>query len=906
MIKKLKKIFFLMAGIFALMLATSSCNDELDLAVEDRETGEGLIIVTNPTGGTRATTSVLEDKYNENKIDALDLFIYPADADANTGAVYAKHLSELSAKTEAHVVVRIPTEFAKTLFGTGQQECRVYVVANCKETSLLGEGITISDLNETITYSRMGIDDNAFRQLDENNKRIAPPNFVMVGSELVQYNWETNEVKGIVPIKRIASKIRLAFKIPDSVSGKDENGNVISEWVPDISGARLYFNNGANKARLDGEIPEMNQEDYFSISPVVDKESLDYLLSRQLMETSDPAIKDEYPYWNELPFYTYPREWTNLPGESRRCNVILMVPWSARGGTSVDFKETYYQIPLNSQKGSDDKINCLESNKYYRSLLNVSMLGSFDIKAPTELECSYEILDWFSEGIDVAIKDYRYLVVNQPEWEMNNIEDLTVPFFTSHKVAVANVKLTYFRYNDEWTGKNEWYIGEPHVLNISPAQLQKTFEKTGEWMYECSVDNSKNTVKFNHPLCLWIDYKNDRPIGYLQDNNKKKYYDGNIVPDYFVPDKTKEAFTHYEIEITIVHEDMLDEWETTRFKQVIKINQYPAAYITAERNDGQFKDYPGYGGTGNEYMMINGYKSSFNWNSLPLVYGSSVGTTVYGNYFYVHSLAHKDIVNNDNMYIVHLTQLMPGEDEKWSIGDPRSLNFNNRLDDSSFTQGDVSANWVGKTGTTASTLYDWTFAGVHYYVTCPAPTFAPGIEGGGNRQMKYYYPTDEVNSKSVMIAPVLRVASSFSTCSINLTHELARRRCATYQEMGYPAGRWRLPTAAEVEYVAKLSAEAKMPRLYGSSAGGEARYHCANGTYTVNPDAGTVTLQGPGERQDGGVRCVYDEWFWRDEDGTPDKCPKTVFTWGDRYKDNPQKKIKSATTEFKGARPIKR
>ena len=43
-------------------------------------------------------------------------------------------------------------------------------------------------------------------------------------------------------------------------------------------------------------------------------------------------------------------------------------------------------------------------------------------------------------------------------------------------------------------------------------------------------------------------------------------------------------------------------------------------------------------------------------------------------------------------------------------------------------------------------------------------------------------------------------------------------RCAAYQEDGYPAGRWRLATYAELEFIAMLCAKDALPySLFGAS-----------------------------------------------------------------------------------------
>ena len=129
-----------------------------------------------------------------------------------------------------------------------------------------------------------------------------------------------------------------------------------------------------------------------------------------------------------------------------------------------------------------------------------------------------------------------------------------------------------------------------------------------------------------------------------------------------------------------------------------------------------------------------------------------------------------------------------------------------------------------------------------------------------------------------MIAPKFRVASSYGVTTSG-SYADRQRRCASYQEDGYPAGRWRMPTKAELEYIVLLSAKGFIPKLFnvnGDSAGND--YWSAHGLTEPQSD-GTVKIT---ETQTGSysVRCVYDEWYW----GSGQIANKSTFTWGDKQR----------------------
>lgn len=91
-----------------------------------------------------------------------------------------------------------------------------------------------------------------------------------------------------------------------------------------------------------------------------------------------------------------------------------------------------------------------------------------------------------------------------------------------------------------------------------------------------------------------------------------------------------------------------------------------------------------------------------------------------------------------------------------------------------------------------------------------------------------YYPTRKDGVQNV-IAPAFKIASSWGVVDANsLTYETAKRRCASYQENGYPAGRWRVPTEAEIKYIVSLSDRGVIPVLFGGD------YYASSGRYYDN------------------------------------------------------------------------
>lgn len=135
--------------------------------------------------------------------------------------------------------------------------------------------------------------------------------------------------------------------------------------------------------------------------------------------------------------------------------------------------------------------------------------------------------------------------------------------------------------------------------------------------------------------------------------------------------------------------------------------------------------------------------------------------------------------------------------------------------------------------------------------------------------LTHYHPASSSENTNKIIAPSFLIASSWGITQPVYEAERAQRRCAAYQENGYPAGRWRLPTEAEIKFVQKLSDGDYIPALF------EGYYWASSGNL--------VKSNNVPDNAKNFVRCVYDLWYWGDEPMYDEKTGGvlTTFTWGD-------------------------
>jgi hypothetical protein len=249
--------------------------------------------------------------------------------------------------------------------------------------------------------------------------------------------------------------------------------------------------------------------------------------------------------------------------------------------------------------------------------------------------------------------------------------------------------------------------------------------------------------------------------------------------------------------------------------------------------------------------------------------------------------------NRDNYFTVKIND----DDTRYDyvIGTP--------LKKGSFTADNTHGNffydyrdWLTYVPTTE--LYD-------YYVRGASETVTTTVNNGGNNNgyggnknpnggtttttTTYYYryvKTWGADAAKIMIggdteeydniiAPSFKIQSSYGAVAAMVHFDIAQKRCATYQEAGYPAGRWRLPTLAEIQYVIYLQTQGVLDKMFTTNQYGY--WTSSGGKIVNNNDNSAETTYTPNYRKTRDnteeyncqVRCVYDTWYWGEKPVTP-------------------------------------
>ena len=902
----------------------------------------------------------------EKVVKSVDLFFYPEGASDNTPATHHIHTGvtmDTELATSNRGKIRINIEPEDIGLSSSVTSCLVYAAVNTKETEGLSNNITLGELKNKMTSTDWMIKNT----LDENGDMPDFEGFAMFtispGGDVVKLTDENGEAKisGTVTVDKLMSKISLflGFGSKDeeqdistwTVSGVNPNepGKGTQNWRvyqpseeekqdgdASVFGdeVELYIVNGVKAARLGGAfaadgsfIPTLADDDYFDLWAEDDEHAdNDFMNFAHGFIANGSDSKAKYPYVVESPFYTYPNSWTDGVLNTDTY-LILKVNWVPVDGdaTNVEDKllETYYKVPLNKSEGAADQ-NKILSNCHYSVKVKINTLGGLHFGEPLLLDdCSYELIPWDHMVLDAKLRETRYLEVRQDVVDrdgqhytgiMNNSERIEIPFYSSHKVEIRSAKVTYYDFQyvvvDETDGevkptdRTEYIDNDAKINAFTLTEDLLDTDTPGIFIDEI---NSRIIIQHKfHPIQL-------QPSGdrYAHVTSNQGSGQNRVLAETYSP---------YDFEIELKHKDWMNTDPTGEDfkKDKIKVRQYPARYVDVTRNSGGPDESPWWDFTDSQlknygYTYVNGTRDA---------YGGVAGINKgWWNGFTGGLLGYTE---NPQMYIVNVTNLNPEDvvDYPLHIGDPRTIYTSNDL----WTEQE-------KTGEMGIVSDHYTYKDLMPTEDDPNPaSWSYKAQGWLNhesteqRQLTNYYPTNEtpLNEYRYMVAPKFRISSSYGNANppvfrliaipphweyFSFGRVRARKRCASYQEENYPAGRWRLPTPGELFFMVKLQQEDIIPALFSE----DEDYWTSHGLYTVKSK--TITEQRKAEgaftgqeaadgEEDGSnqhyvikgyVRCVYDEWYWNDKNGNPDildfqltNDASNDFRWGDKPKNNPQ------------------
>ena len=866
----MKKILYTLLAAFALV----SCMEEID-KVDTRPEGNVVLTVFNSTM-TKAITDANGLEY-ERKLESLDCFFY-VKGQTNSPCVYYQRLDPVPDNAlddgRADIPLNVSDDVLNAMFPDANTECDVFLIANLPANTAYAadaEGTEVPSLNKTLLTMTA---DGAYDGIDKP--------FAMAGLDVATKAEVDRKVSvtGEIPLYRAAAKITISVNIPSRITTyvtkfdgegnilRDENGEPIKEaqimepvLTETQNGATVVplqssFHNGVNKTYLradyvvDGSNDSLiNEEDYFDTSKQRYKDS--------------GSSNDVHTYTCEVPFYSYARAWER--GADNAAYISFEMPWknATTGGVHNTY---YYQIPINIKAQENNPANCFMPNHWYDITANIGVLGSTVESQPHIIgDMSFYVLDWTTEPEtehgdryeDVVMEKYTYLVVPEKRIEIYNSDTDVIKYEASHKIGLKmNTSSKAVEIIGGTTTNSSYYIN----CSTNPAKIAnvpngitaagnfkievdaQTKMQTGDITYKYHIPQADNDpVKVYSPVFVYATIWLDFDGDGTIDTNYAAGYDGAREDD---------------------------------FVEHITIVQYPPIYIIPDPSTLRS-------------IYVNGVQSHN--NSMDNV---KLDTYSLGASTGVKNFDGNNETTNNSMYVINVSAL--GSDDVFfapPLDANGYLNFNDGL-----TRPTEECHYIiGDPRQRRNVI-----AGGGLW----ARSWANGKDfaGGADRKLQYYYPTESRGSSFQVIAPKYRIVSFNNASGKNCTPESAALRCASVQEDGYPAGRWRLPTVAEVQFIIGLQKEDLIVDIFlsGSSYYATASYASENQLVTLRQNGENIewNKRTGNENTKISVRCVYDEWYWgsqrdaivnpnpdwsvRDVDGVTHWGDEYLFTWGDK------------------------
>lgn len=816
-----------------------------------------------------------ENPYHENDIACVDFFFYPGGATDEPATLHKRFTLSPRARTTAAFSIELTTNEVNNLIfpvyasGGGITECTVFAIVNGPQAALDALDDTSMDGLKTITVTSNFETDN----LEYNRRQDL---FMMSGLATITLaeGGRTEKViaQGVVPVSRYACKLTVGIK---ATNYTDEHNKV---WEPCVEEMRLYLVDGVKIVDLGGE-PRGAETAAETLS--YQEHPMYFFEPRQEGGQTyfDQIFDKTGDYYNTFPMYMYPQKWENGISEGNRKEpyIKLILPWICQTGeTSSIKKEYYYKIMIPKDKrATEDALydNSFVRNNWYHYNVDVSILGADTDDGEVKVNpIDFYVYYWQDKNMVIkyaSIGNARYLSVEKEEYVLNNLNEADFRYSSSHpvKFTLLSVKRPYYGTKDPTSS------GDPHIEQDSEGNKYYVYnveEGTTAWNW---FSDTGTAIHLDHPL---------------QNNYQIADFDYSPYTMVFKLEHLDGKFEEYAKTITVI--------------------QYPAIYITAEINSDPPDKTLGINynkdNTANAwkcfehngYVFVDGmrrsrYRVDQGGQQYDGLYDQYAKELVQHGYTWSLNDSSQDetppnnnvrpllewlqwrIVNftggNRNMYNISVSVL--DESLPFVIGDPRAGEVDNLHPE---TQIGYEGDWED----------DEPVLKTHAFLPgVPIDTYMQAVDSGspllfGDDQLRpltYYYPAEDSDRTINMLAPSFRVASKFGGLEYynGVTKESAINKCATYQEDGYPAGRWRLPTQAEINFISMLTTKCGFVVLFNSGG----YYWSAHGA----TQPGKTTLF---NRRYALARCVYDSWYWDQfDDRLPDGARyRDVYVFGDK------------------------
>lgn len=822
---------------FALILGTllvCSCVQPLEPSIRNGNSMHRLnVTVSCQSPATKAYLEG-ENKYNENTINHIDWFVF-RDTSESTKPWLSGRVP-FTDKNDGNTQFTVTSlEMDDYLDDYPDGKGYVLTIANYPSEDhsvykVNDQALSFSEIRamEFVTEQLGALHTNAFTPLND---------FVMT-SYATPFNLKENAnatsaaVTVNAKLHRLAAKISLNInivpyidEIKAYVSGLDTTRiDYVQTWYPNVSGIRAYMTY-ANKHTTLTPVTVTTEADKTKVEEYSDEHFFTYYNRGFIIDTPIATTTAGDSIVTGSPFYSYPMKWETSDPHAPFIKIILK--WEARkeeytkkeneghyishttgiphmGDTVVvntharqgQFKFSqnfYYKISLPST------LNVLQSNVWTKINLDLAVLGGVDEEQTVQVIGRYFVVDWNDPGVlaggDLTAGKYLGLSTERDTFYIYGGNSIKIPVRSSHQLDYTIIS-------------REARVG-------------------GVWTTTPRKADAAGTA---------INISNRGNVTIAEDGRSSITFTNTLDTDF-----SSDDLDCYPLRFTIDLKHVAGSGGLTTSKRIY-IVQYPSIYIEQIPGDNTF---------------VNGFYGHLNVNGAGTYYYRGTSTSMEGTTTAITG---------------HNTSASTSSNIRVSYGNMTR----NTTDEQNLTIISVSAfNENSKTYTVSGTG-----AGTYSYIIADPRinTISSSVlldyntnytDDGDNTTTAWPSADIKVGSMATdnpnntpgrnFIAPRFMISSTWGRnpgMNGSITFDMAQRRCATYQEAGYPAGRWRLPTEAECAFIAVLQNRHFISTMFNSNTA----YALSNGRgITVSGDSGSI---GTSIRS---LRCVYDLWYWGDD-----------------------------------------
>lgn len=839
--KTTKYIILTLAAMAALSCA------RMDEQVIPEESGVLPLTLDVRCGGMETRTPG-EDEYNENTITHVDYFFFADEAGTQPLGVHGRAQAPESGRFLLEFDVENTAAYS-SLKGTSY----VYILANYSGT------IDHAGSNPTLeTILGWPVNEPLYTAASGSTPASLPDSFVMdsYDSETDKYTVKlsptkkddvldvTNDNVKTINLSRLAVKLTVTLNFDRSIQTTDSFGNH-ETWTPEPEHTmEIYYVNALNNTTVQATPVKRTANtsgSYFS-----------YPSNYPFTPTAKNTV---YSYTTD-PVYTYPQSWT--ADDNGEPYFKLHMSWRS---TVKDVAQFYYKIPVPTER-------TLNRNCWYQVTVRVGVLGGTEEDYVVLTDYYYCVADWaepewFSgSGLNSA----KYFYVPGEEYHIYGDDNLSIPYYCNAAVNAYFTNITYWDYNATTGSGSGVSVERPKNFSGTTNTSVTDYGGNSNHTYTLTPDSDNKVVKFEHSMeNIYVQRVIKLTIANTQNSNQKKVitiYQHPAIElkrasagDLFVNGHFARVKDAKDANGASFGQEWTPDGETETYKHSFRRrNYYGNWYVDSQYNAysrGRYRwdDYywagniisSGYGvDETNEY----GYVTNVGTGGYGSIHGKIQGSssTVSEDYF-TTDITVTAFSENNNKYTIAGEGEMP-----YKIGDPRvkaSSVYNNfSLNGYLSAMDNNNRNQV---------LGDWSNPGD--ILIC-----------------------SQAESDRNIIAPRILISSGLTELLVGqIPSEFVDfvKRGATFQEAGYPAGRWRLPTEGEVAFIAARQFDGTIPDIFNRNV----PYYCASGRWVIIPSEGETLTFGTDVDQviypwgETGYRIsqlldakfVYDLWYWGDE-----------------------------------------